>query len=260
MKIKVKDDKIDWNLPDKKIEYKKEHKVEIQKWKDIFDLDNFNEEFRLATEEMARCEIAHRAYKRSKFLKDEEKAKQYGRIEKQHHEQSIKKLNNSLNSFKSARMKIKPDKLKDLEKVAKEEKSFEKMKVEYNKAINESILEMDLTVEETEELMAISNESLEYFKKHGFNKSLDKIESNLNELSALRSNEEKNRGREHRSPLAWWKWLVWGAWLMALVSIYGALVYACVYVNLACGWLLLAGIGITKWMLELIAYIWSIGC
>jgi hypothetical protein len=207
---------IKWGYPEDVRNKAKNAKIELKKINP--HLENIVLSFMDGAEEMVRCEKVFRKSRRAVLLKNPNISKAMVDFEKKHHEKSIQHLEKALSHFKSFKEKFDPKLKEKINKNLKDKEHLKKLKEEMKKPIDELLLDTDFNEAEIKEFMDIYNEELLEFEKNDVDGNIDRFESKLKELAKLRSDEEKNRGREHRSPIAWWKYFV-------LVGAFIAVVY-----------------------------------
>ena len=99
----------------------------------------------------------------------------------------------------------------------KDKEKFQEIRVKSIETLQDSFLE---DTQDPDVVMEISEILNDVFNKvdreKGTNGLLDFIESQLVELKKVRY-KEKNRGREHHSPLPWWKIIAIALWLCVAI-------------------------------------------
>jgi len=163
---------------------------------------------------LIQTEINHRRNRLVNLLrKDERIQERYSEKEKKHHDRSILRIDKALNNFKEERKYLNMKKFDKMDKIIKDKEKFQEIRVKSIETLQDSFLE---DTQDPDVVMEISEILNDVFNKvdreKGTNGLLDFIESQLVELKKVRS-KEKNRGREHHSPLPWWKIIAIALWL-----------------------------------------------
>ncbi len=170
--------------------------------------DPFIDEYCKGTTKMVHCEIANRGKHRAKILKMDKQVKEYGKLEESYHEESMVRMKEARKSFKEANRKIDAETKKKYDEAAKKPENMEKLRKVVFEKLNLAISETDMEPEYVPEITRAFEDTFKIAKEKGFSGIVDKIDKDIDELIKLRSDKEKNRGREHRSPLVWWKWIM----------------------------------------------------
>lgn len=173
---------------------------------------------------LIQTEIKNRRYKIAELLnKSDEIKERQRRKEKKHHDRSLRRINMTIKNFKEERKLLNTKYLEKMDEVLKDKVKFGRFKDMAIETLQDSFLE---TSEEATVVMEVIDIFKDTLNKVGDGRGadglLDYIEEGLEELKRVRS-EEKDRGREHRSPIAWWK----AALFYAMAGIYIAIVIYC---------------------------------
>jgi hypothetical protein len=179
--------------------------------------DPFIEEYCRGTTKMVHCEIANRGKRRAKILKMDKQAEEYGDLDESYHEESMVHMKQARKLFEEANKKIDAKTKKKYDEIAKKPENLEKIRKEVSERMNLAISETDIKPEDVPEITRAFEDTFKIAKEKGFSGIVNEIDKDLDELIKLRLDKEKNRGREHRSPVAWWKWFV-------IVGIIGTLI------------------------------------
>lgn len=221
-RLKEKELHIHWKIPFNEKEV-------IERMKNIHTespkMENSFQEYWNGLKEMIKCEITFRARAKAERLNFPELINHYENKEKIFHKQSIDHMKKSLRDFKEANEKIDPKTIKKLDNIAKNPvmiKRFQTEILDYSKC---SLIDIDVDADTTEEVLQIYENIInEVIAKKGFTGLIEHFDDNVNKLIEIRSDERQNRGREHRSPIRWWKYLaIAGLWAMfgAMCVAYG---------------------------------------
>ncbi len=150
-------------------------------------------------------EIEHRKGRLAHSLERPDRRTRHEEREKKQHNKSIIQLDKTLKLFRKERKKLAKKKVDDLDKLVKDRAKFEKIREKSLSTFQDSLLDNALDPDVAVEIYEIL---VEVFGKvdteKGIGSVLDNIENLIEELERTRSKE--NKGREHRSPLLWWKW------------------------------------------------------
>jgi len=184
----------------------------------------FIESFWETFDSLIQTEIKNRRYKMAELLNKSDAIKERQRKkEKKHHDRSMLRINMAIANFKEERKLLKTKNLEEMDGVLKDKEKFGRLKDMAIETLQDSFLE---TSEDPTVVMEVLDLFKDTFTKvgdgRGANGLLDYIEEELEELKRVRS-EEKDRGREHRSPLPWWKVPM----LYAVAGIFIAIVLWC---------------------------------
>ena len=190
-----------WKVPIDKRNIKSLRKITD----DLLGSDNLIKEMWYSTEQVLLCEASNNAKNRASVLKFKNRKQYFERIERSHHMLSENHFKKMLSEFK----KIRKEKKTELEKIKLDKEKFKTFKTEILTILKPELLEINLRSEEVLEIVQIYDEIFEKSEEGGVNGLMDIIEEKMDELITVRSNTEKNRGRdESHSPLPWWKWLL----------------------------------------------------
>jgi hypothetical protein len=210
-----KKEKIHWKVPfdeDQSIKSTKKGLKEIG-WDKSF------EESWKGFKETLHCEKADRGAKKAKKFKLEELAKDQEELEEEYHKSSLKHYKKALEYLKEANEKADKKKKEKFREFTKDKEEFKKFKDKLNEVATVYFVAKDLEPEESDELHQILNEELDVLEKEGYDGFVKHNEKKLQDLIEIRSDKTRNRGREHRSPIYWWKWFVIGFWINNMVGI-----------------------------------------
>lgn len=208
-------EKIHWKVPFFEDEARKyiEEGLKEAGW------DKFSEEYWKGMKEILHCEKANRASKRAKKLELVELAKDQESLEDEYHKKSIDHFNKARKYFQNANEKVEEKKRKKFKEFTENKekfKEFRKRLTELNKAY---LTLADLEPEASDELLQIIEEEFDILEKEGYEGYIKHVDKQMEKLIKLRSDKTRNRGREHRSPLWWWKWFIIGGLVTALVGL-----------------------------------------
>lgn len=213
-----------WKVPIDKRNIKSLRKISD----DLLGSDNLIKEMWYSTEQILLCEASNNAKNRASVLGFENRKQYFERIERSHHLLSENHLKKMLNEFK----RIRKEKKTDFEKYKLDKEKLRAFKIETLNILKTELLEKNLKPDEVLEIVQIYEEILDKTEESGINGLMDIVEEKMDELISVRSNVEKNRGRDERhSPLPWWKWLL--IFSTCGVSVYVGwwcvVIYACLY-------------------------------
>ena len=210
-----KKEKIHWKTPfdeDESVKYIKDGLKEIE-WDKSFG------EYWKGINEILQCEKADRAFKRAKKLEIPEIAEDQEILEEEYHAKSIEHFNNSRKFLKDSDKKLDKKKREKFNEFTKDKENFKKFRTEFSKVTKTYLSASDLEPETSVELIKIVEEELDILEKEGYEGYVKHLDKKMDELIQIRSDKAKNRGREHRSPLRWWKWFIIGGIVAAIVGI-----------------------------------------
>jgi len=211
------------------------------------------ESFLWAQDSIFQSEVENRRYKlaekleRSKEIKDK-----FQRKEKKHHERSIQRINKTIKIFKAERKIMKSGNLKKMDDLIKDKETFTKIRENSIEELKNGFLESSEDPDNALEVIEIFSDVLNKVEERGdINGFFDYIEEQLEELKRIRS-EEKDRGREKHSPLAFWK--VWA--LNAGLGLAAGIVIWCLATNLPNFWICLEeNLAAWSWAFGFIAWV-----
>lgn len=210
-----KKEKIHWKTPFEEDESIKHIKDGLK----IIEWDKSFGEYWNGITEILHCEKADRASKRAKKLKINELANDQELLEEEYHTKSIEHFNKSRKMLKESDEKLDKKKREKFSEFTKDKENFGKFRTELSKTTKIYLSAGDLDPETSVELIQILEEELDILEKEGYDGYVKHLDKKMDELIKLRSDKAKNRGREHRSPLWWWKWFIIGGLVAAIVGI-----------------------------------------
>lgn len=221
-RLKEKEVHIHWKIP-----FNEKEAIERMKkiHQEMPKMDKSFQEYWNGIKAMIKCEINYRARTKAEKLDFPELISHYENKEKIFHKQSIGHMKKSLGFFKEANEKIDPKTIQKFDNIAKSSAIVKKFQTELLDYSKYSLIDTDVDAATAEEVLQIYEKIIdEVISKKGFTGLVKHFADNVNKLIEIRSDERQNRGRIHRSPLYWWKYLaIAGVWAMfgAMCLAYG---------------------------------------
>ena len=163
---------------------------------------------------LIQTEVEYRKVQVANSLKNSELKSKHEKKEKEYHGQSISQLEKTINLLKKERSQVE----KKIQEIGEDPIKYKKIREEYQKKFKESIFDVTMDPPITIEVLELGEKLFnEVDEKKGIAGVFDLFESKLEELKKARSKE--SRGREHMSPLVWWKWVAMVAYVVGSVLI-----------------------------------------
>jgi hypothetical protein len=177
-------------------------------------------EFWLSLDAIVQTEIEYRRNRLATSLKKEKAKEKHSMKEKKFHEKSLKRIDKTIRALRKERKKLDRKKLEEKNKHFRDNVTFRKFQTKTMETLNNEFLESYIDPDIALEVSGIFDDVFSRINKDkGVVGILDLIEEQLEDLKKVRT--KPSRGREHGSPLPWWKigalialggvvaWLVW---------------------------------------------------
>ncbi len=170
-----------------------------------------------ANESFVNCEILHRQAERANVLSLPKGCSEYYEgLAKLHNTQGLRRLQRAARAVKKA-VTMYPNVLAKEDELVSE-KEMKEILSDYDVMIKNELFEMDLTSVEAKEVWDEYVKNREIVNTKGMSGLINYFAQQMDKLTELRTDLAK--GREHHSPLPWWKIvLIAGALVVSVASV-----------------------------------------
>jgi hypothetical protein len=206
---------IHWKTPFKEKEAIDDLKNGLKKigWDESF------ENYWSGLKEIIQSDKANKAFNRTKKLGYMDLSRDQELLEEKYNDNALVYLRKAKEQFINANKKIKKEDRQNFNQIASNNVEFKKIQNQTIELIESMLCKEDIEPIESEEVIKIFGEKFKIIESDGFDGLVNHMNDQIDELIKIRQDKDKDRGREHHSPLKWWKYVAIGGLVVGIAGI-----------------------------------------